>query len=54
MVKVSPILSQHYLLSDLQEKEFTGGTNGAIYIVKKMLLLPLNKQGLGTDSTLAI
>jgi hypothetical protein len=30
MVKVSPILSQNYLLSDLQEKEFTGGTNGAL------------------------
>jgi hypothetical protein len=35
MEKVSPILSQNYLLSDLQEKEFTGGTNGAIYIVKQ-------------------
>ena len=45
MEKVSPILSQNYLLSDLQEKEFTGGTNGAIYIVKQTVAVTTEQAG---------
>jgi hypothetical protein len=37
MEKLSPILSQNDLRSDLQEKEFTGGTNGAIYTVNQIV-----------------
>ncbi len=45
MVKVSPILSQNYLLSDLQQKEFTGGTNGAIYMVKQTVAVTTQQAG---------
>jgi hypothetical protein len=43
--KLSPILSQNYLLSDLQEKEFSGGTNGAIYIVKQTVAVTTEQAG---------